>query len=71
METHWCRKLKGGIGREIENMALNAEKLQREKKELLRKLDSLEREIKIQEHDLLESINQEWSREEINTARFI
>lgn len=51
-------------------MALNAENPGR-KKELLRKLDSLEREIKIQEHDLLESINQEWSREEINTARFI
>ncbi|MNR46972.1 hypothetical protein D3C85_1660110 [compost metagenome] len=48
METHWCRKLDGGIGREIESKALNIEKLERDKIELIRKLESLNRDIQIQ-----------------------
>lgn len=69
MQTHWCRKLNGGIGREIESKALNIEKLERDKKEVIKKLESLNRDIQIQEHELLESISQEWSREEIKLAR--
>lgn len=71
METHWCRKLNGGIGREIESKALNIEKLERDKIGLIRKLQSLNRDIQIQEHELLESIRQEWSKEEIKLAREI
>lgn len=71
METHWCRKLNGGIGIEIESKALSIEKLERDKIELIRKLESLNRDIQIQEHELLEAINEEWSKEEIKLARKI
>jgi len=71
MERHWSRRLKGGIGREIETKALNIENLEREKKGLIVKLESINREIQIQEHEILESINEEWSKEEINSARAI
>lgn len=53
METHWCRKLNGGIGREIESKVLNIEKLERDKADLIRKLDLINRDILIQEHELL------------------
>lgn len=71
MERHWSRRLKGGIGREIETKALNIENLEREKKGLIAKLESINREIQIQEYEILESINEEWSKEEINSARAI
>lgn len=71
MEAHWCRRLKGGIGAEIERKAESLENLERQKRDALKKLESLNREILIQEHDLLESIKEEWSGEEINSARQI
>lgn len=71
MESHWSRRLKGGIGREIETKALNIEKLEREKNELIAKLESVNREIQIREYDILESISEEWNKEEINSARAI
>ncbi|BDU27696.1 hypothetical protein [Flavobacterium sp. GSB-24] len=69
MQTHWCRKLNGGIGREIESKALNIEKLERDKADLIRKLDLINMDIQIQEYELLESISQEWSKKEIQLAR--
>jgi hypothetical protein len=71
MEAHWCRRLKGGIGREIESKADHIETLERKKKELLKQLDSVNRDIEIQEHELLESIKEEWTAQEIISARNI
>ncbi|WP_289058714.1 hypothetical protein [uncultured Flavobacterium sp.] len=71
MQAHWCRRLKGGIGREIETKACNIENLERKKSELLKQLDSVNRDLQIQEHELLESIKEEWTAQEINTARNI
>lgn len=71
MQNHWSRKLEGGIGREIKEAALDIERLQAEKKLLNEKIEKIERNISIKEFELLQSIEQEWSKEEIRKARTI
>lgn len=69
MPSHWSRKLDGGIGRLIESAVLDIEKLQEERELLKKKLEQIDRNLNIQEFELLQSIQQEWSREDISRAR--
>ncbi|WP_289035657.1 hypothetical protein [uncultured Flavobacterium sp.] len=66
---HWSRNLAGGIGREILDEVTEIENREIELSQLKKKIEKLERDIQIREHELLENIRKEWSTIEISNAR--